>query len=106
MAKIVPMRNHIVFQFEDQMSRHMNAKQFETGTDWGFTFVKVDDSTGSGRWGVVCEVGPECDSEIKIGARIFVEPLMWTEGFQFKGNTYWRTDHNHVFAIDSSPITS
>ena len=100
MAKIRPIKNHVIFQFVEEMVRHMGVAQFEQKTDWGFTFVRVDESTQSPRWGIVTHVGPETDEAIEVGMKVLIENLQWTNEFEVDGQKYWRTDSDHILAID------
>jgi len=96
MTELVALRNHIIFQFESEQTRHMGSKQFEEKTDWGLTFVRVDSSTKSARWGTAKILGPECSDEISVGSRILIDALRWSEGFDYEGERYWRTDSNQI----------
>ncbi len=102
MSTLTAIHNHILFQFEDERKQHMGVTQFEESTDWGFKFVRVDDSTQSARWAIVSVVGPECDSEIQPGMRVLVDRLMWSEGFEYEGEMYWRTDSNQIIGVDDA----
>ena len=89
MQKLQAVRNHIIFQFENATVKHMGVNQFEETAESGLVFVRVDDSTKSPRWGLVREIGPECDDDICINTRVLIDPLMWSEGFEVGGETFW-----------------
>ena len=104
MAELKAIRNHIIFQMEDNMVKHMGALQFEEKTDWNFTIVRSDDSTSLPRWGIVIKVGNEVPEDIQPGMRILIEPLKWTNYFEFEGEKFWRTDSDAVMGIDEDHI--
>jgi len=104
MAEFTAIHNHIIFQFEEGSVQHMGVNQFEEGTDWGFKFVSVDDSTSSARWGIITVVGPDCDNDLQPGMRILIEQLKWSEGFMVGDEKYWRTDDSVVLGIDAELV--
>lgn len=104
MATIKAIRNHVIFQFVDKKTRHMGVSQFEEATDWGFTFVRVDDTTGNPRWGVVKVVGHEVPEDIQPGMAVLIESLKWTNEFEVDGELFWRTDSDSILAIDEDTI--
>lgn len=100
--RLSPLRNHILFQFEDGTTNHMGARQFENSTEWGFQIVRTDDSTQSARWVIITHTGPECEEYLKPGMRVLIDPLMWSEGFKVDGQEYWRTDDRRIALVDES----
>lgn len=105
--KLRPIKNHIVFQFLDDMKRVGNKAAFGETTDWGFEMSggqqSYDESAKRPRWGIVKYIGHEVDEEeIFPGLAILVEPLKWTKGFSFEGETFWRTDADQVMAVDET----
>ena len=96
MSKLKAIQNHIVFQFVDNVKQGM----FEQVTDWGFVQTTFyDDSAKQCRWGTIVSVGPKCThEELQPGTQILIEALKWTEGVEFEGQKYWRTDETHVLA--------
>lgn len=107
MAKISPIRNHILFQFEDEYIRSGQAggAHFKDKTDWGFelgTMDSYDRSSKAPRWGRIIAVGHEVCDEIQPGMRVLIEALMWTNAVEFEGDVYWRTDSDQVLAIDEA----
>jgi hypothetical protein len=104
MATIKAIRNHVIFQFEDKIKKKTNhgkeTRQFEEETDWGFQVSNYDDGTKTPRWAIVVAVGGETDDDIRVGSRILIEPLQWTEAIEFEGIPYWRTDDQKIIGID------
>lgn len=104
MPSMRPIRNHILFQFEDDMIKHMGVRQFETKTSWGFAVFSADESTKDARFGRVVAVGHEVPDDIQPGMRILIDALKWTPSFPFEGQDYWRTDSDHVLAVDEDTV--
>jgi len=104
MATLRPIKNSILFQFEDKTVRKSdmgrNRSQFAETTEWGFEISSYDESAKTPRWGRVKFVGDEVDEDIKVGSRILVEALQWTEGMKFEDETYWRTNDTKVLIVD------
>lgn len=99
------IHNHIVFQFEDagtrKTSHNQTRDQFSHLTNWGFEFSDFDESLNLARWVTVVAVGKDVDSQIQAGDRILVDALKWTDGVSDgEGTTYWRTNDEHVLALD------
>ena len=99
MATLRPIRDHILFQFEEGKTKHMGIDQFQEKTDWGFTYAQTDSSLETGRWGKVTHIGPEV-KEIEVGMRVCVDKLMWSNEFIFEDQSYWRTEEDHILMID------
>ncbi len=99
---IEPINNGILFVFIQSVSKN----SFDESTDWGFKIKSNQKTTTqSGRWGKVLAVGPTVESDIQKGTYIFIEPLMWTQGFKFDGVNVWKTDSSKVMAVcDSLPV--
>lgn len=106
MAIIEPLRNHVVFQFEETKVQHMGVSQFKEKTDWGLEFVRVEESAQSPRWGIVTHVGPEVPDVIKPGMRVLIEKLKWTNEMKVGDQYYWRTDSDQILAYDEDHIPS
>lgn len=104
MATLRPIKNSILFQFEDKSVRKSdmgrNRSQFAETTDWGFETSSYDESTKKPRWARVKFTGPDVYEDIKIGSRILIEALQWTEGMDFEDEKYWRTNDTKVLIID------
>lgn len=106
MLKIKPIKNNIIFQFEDKIVRKTDTgrdrSQFEESTEWGFTISSYDEGTKTPRWGRVLAVGHEVKEDIKVGSRILIEALAWTESLMFNGIPIWRTNETKILAIDEN----
>ena len=102
MSKLRAIRNHILFQFEDDYTYHMGVRQFDSKTDWGFSVVRSDESTQDPRWVRIVAVGPKVPEDLKPGMRVLVEPLKWTKAVMFEGEEYARTDSDCILIIDES----
>jgi hypothetical protein len=102
MAELKAIRNHVIFQFEDDETKHLGVSQFKESTDWGFEYALTTEGMEYGRWVRVVAVGDDADPEIKPGMRVCVDKLKWTTDFEFEGNKYWRTDSDQIVMIDES----
>lgn len=104
MAELTAIRNHIIFQFVDGKTKHMGVTQFQEKTEWGLEYVRVDDSTKLPRWGRIICVGPEVSEDLQPGMAVLIEPLAWTNEFDFEGEDYWRTDSDRILGIEEGAI--
>lgn len=104
MATLKAIHEHIIFQFIGveivRKSNMQNRTQFQETTDWGFQISSFDESLNIPRWAEVLAVGPEVSDEIKPGMVVLIDALKWTPGLEVDGETYWRTDEEHILAID------
>lgn len=100
---IAPLRNNIVFQFLDETSGSKGKFQ-DRKTLSGIIIPVLDSAQKSPRWGVATAVGP--DSEVQVGEFIFIEALMWSYGFTFEDEKFWKTDDSKImFATDDYELT-
>lgn len=93
--QIRAIKNHIVFQFVDEvtLSGHF-VRSHESGLILG---THYDDSAKQHRWARVISAGPDCCDEIKQpGVEILIENLRWNEGAKLNGQKYWKTDENQL----------
>lgn len=104
MAQLKAIRNHVIFQFEEEKTKHMGISQFKESTDWGFEFATTRDGMETGRWVRVVAVGAEADPDIQPGMRVCVDKLKWTTEFKFEGEYYWRTDSDQILMVEESSI--
>jgi hypothetical protein len=104
MATLKPIRNHILFQFEEKQTKHMGIAQFKEETDWGFEYANTTEGMETGRWVTVTHVGHEVPDYIKPGMRVCVDKLKWTNDFEFEGEKYWRTDSDCILLIDETVV--
>lgn len=94
--KLRVLKNQILFQFVDTVKNGM----FESKTDSGIVLTTYyDDSSKLPRAGKIVQFGPDCETEFNIGDVIMIEPLRWSEGVKFEGQTFWRTDESQVLGI-------
>ena len=100
MATLKAIRNHVIFQFEDEHQKHMGIAQFKEKTDWGFEFAETNASMEVGRWVRITHVGHEVPDDIQPGMRVCVDKLCWTNAFEVDGENYWRTDSDSILLID------
>ena len=103
MASLRAIKNHVIFQFEDETTNRDNLGkslgQFSETTDWGFEVSSYDESAKKHRWGTVISAGPLA-YDIEVGMRVLVEPLCWTTGVKFQTEMFWRTTVEHIVAVD------
>lgn len=95
MTTLAPIKNNIIFKFNDPV----NAKgEFEKGTTETGIVLKsnFDDSAKEPRWVTVVAVGPECT--IKPGQHALLPNLRWTSGFKHLGERLWKSDQSQVVA--------
>lgn len=100
MAHLKAIDNHVIFQFEEEKTKHLGVNQFQEKTNWGFEFAITRDGMEIGRWVRVIAVGPNCDPEIQPGMRVCVDKLKWTTEVQFEGEKYWRTDSEQILLTE------
>lgn len=95
--KLTAIRNHIIFEFLDKLD---SQNQFTQTTETGIHIVgHFDNSAKEPRWAKVLVCGPTVADELKQqGCEILIENLRWTEGVEYEGKKYWRTDDNQVLA--------
>lgn len=102
MTPIKAIRNHVIFQFEEEKTKHMGISQFKESTDWGFEFATTLDGMENARWVRVIAVGPEADLDVQPGMRVCVDKLMWSNEFEVDGEKYWRTDSDQILMVEES----
>lgn len=100
MAELRAIRNHIIFQFEDEKTQHMGISQFKESTDWGFEYALTTEGMENARWVRVIAVGPDADPDVQPGMRVLLDKLKWTTEFEFEGAKYWRSDTDQVLLLD------
>lgn len=96
--KIRALHNHIIFQFLDKIDAR---GRFIHETQSGFLIQgpREDDSAKSPRWAKVVCLGPDCTEDLRVAnCEILIEPLQWTLGAKFEGQTYWKTDESKILA--------
>lgn len=94
--KLKPLDKDILFVFIDEI---INGKFVEKHNT--FILGQSEDKTiKNPRWGKVVAIGPNVCSEITIGAKILIEPLMWTKGLVFDNIKVWKTDESKIIGIE------
>ena len=103
MTNLRALKNGIVFQFEESI-KHGKKDTFNEVSEGGIYIGGSFDATANkARWAVVVAVGDEIiDEAIVPGARVFIDALKWTNGFEFEGETYWKTDEDHILVVDEA----
>jgi co-chaperonin GroES (HSP10) len=105
-ATLTLIRDNIFFQFEEDAVNYRDGKTTQRGfrevTAGGLIVVSPPKSANSARFGIVTHVGPEVKEDIRVGDRILVDALKWTEEVKFEGQGYWMTREEHVIGIDES----
>lgn len=99
--KFTPIKNHIVFQFVDEIDSKGTFIDALSDTII-LTAGSAETSAASPRWGKVVMAGPEASSDVSTpGTLILIENLKWTIGFKVEGvgETYWRTDDKCVIGV-------
>lgn len=99
------LRNTILFQFEEESTyftdKKVKQKGFREVTAAGIIVVNQQKNADTARWGVVIKVGPEVDrDDIKVGKRILIEKLMWTNGVTHESEEYWMTSEDKVLCVE------
>ena len=88
---LTPIHDNIIFQFKDQVK---NGFFVDAQTDSGLVLDLGGNHERSGKYcriGIVKAVGEKATDVCEEGDEIIIDHLMWTEGFKFKGGTYWMT---------------
>lgn len=106
MSGLRALNDGIIFQFEEEIKRSNKSGTIKEQTDWGFDLgASFDQTAQKSRWCIIVAIGPDVqEPSLKVGARVFVEALKWTNGFEHEGQTYWKTDESHVLLIDTSDV--
>ena len=107
MAALKAIRNHIIFQFDDEVVRGKGQMfgqgGFKETTEWGFelTFAHHDhqEALNKARKATIVSVGHEAARDFKPGDKIIIEPTMWSTHFMHEGEPYWRTDSTKVIGF-------
>lgn len=99
---IRPLHNKIFFQFEDRVMTGLEGKRaFEDKTESGIvTLGSTEDATKKPRWAKVLAVGPTTDDSIKVGDRVMIEALRWTEMMTVDGVDFWQTNDEEILIIE------
>ena len=87
--------NSIIFKFVDAISN----KSFDNKTPWGFIIKNAVFDMKTPRWGEIIATGPDVDECLKNAKYILIQQLRWTNGVDYAGCTYWRTDDTSIFGF-------
>jgi len=102
--KLQPLGKNIIFAFLEQVSHDGFIPS--SGGKIILTQQNLDHNR-TPKWGMVLLTGPQVPADIKVGDYIFIEPLMWTPGFEVEGVKAWKTDSDKVMVVSSEvPDTS
>jgi len=98
---IRPLHNKIFFQFEeDVMNNTSGNRTFEEKTDQGIVIRgSTDDAAKQPRWAIVIGIGPEVSEGIKVGNRVAISPLRWTEMFTIDEVDFWQTNCEEILLV-------
>jgi len=98
-----PLGNKFTFKFVDKVviktDTERRRTQFEETNDFGFTISSYDEGAKMPRWVIVQEVGPTV-KEFKVGDKVLLEALMWSEAVEFDNDNFWYSDETKVLAIE------
>ncbi len=89
------IKNHILFEFSDQVVN----KAFANKTTWGFTVLDRNEDVKMSRWGKVLAKGPDTNPEINVDDYILIEPLAWTTKVTINKKNYWMTNDSKVMLV-------
>ena len=102
--KLQPLGKNIIFVFLDEVAQD----GFIPNSGGRILLTKQNlDHNRTPKWGKVLLTGPQVPADIKVGDYIFIEPLMWTPGFDVDDVKAWKTDSDKVMVVSSEvPDTS
>jgi len=98
------LNKFILFQFEELRDKNNKNSFHETRESGIILKSNFDASTKKPRWVRVIAVGDEVTSDIKVGSRILVQALKWTQESKYKDVAFARTEETYVLAIDDSVV--
>lgn len=99
---LTPIRNLIIFQFEDESTTIQRKAAFQEKTAAGILYKDYEKTVNDPRWGKVLAVGPKVIPDIQIGSRIFIEALGWTTAYRLNGlEPIWFTDDERVIGVEA-----
>ena len=98
---IRPLHNKIFFQFEEEIMVNASGNRtFEEKTECGIALRgSTDDAAKKPRWATVIGVGPRVSEGIKVGDRIAISALRWTEMFTIEEIDFWQTNDEEVLLV-------
>lgn len=92
---IKALNDTIIFSFVDRVYHGTFVENSESGLYLGF--VK-EDTAKAPRFGIVKAIGPKV-TLVKVGDKILIDALMWTDSYTVEGVKYWNTNEEKVLAI-------
>jgi len=99
---IKPLHNKIFFQFDERIIVNSIGKRaFEDKSSGIVIMGNTDDATKKPRWATVVAVGDAVDSDIKVGTKICVEALRWTDMMTVDGIDFWQTNDEEVLLYEN-----
>jgi co-chaperonin GroES (HSP10) len=93
---IDPIKNSILFQFDDEVRGGRFHDVSESGIILGSSH---DSQVKVARWGTVVAIGPDVE-DIGVGEHILIEAMGWTSDITADGVRVWRTDDTKVLAVE------
>lgn len=89
------LHDTIIFTFEDAISNGTFMDKTASGLYLGFV---REETVKAARPGRVHAVGPLV-KEVKVGDRILIEALMWSDSYNLDGKKYWNTSEAKVIGV-------
>lgn len=97
---LLPVANHVLFQFNDEIDKSRNSS-FKEKTKWGFELAaSYTDSSKKPRWVTIIGLGPDAAEEFHVGQVVLVDALKWTRVVEYNGVEFARTDDKNIIAVD------
>ena len=90
----------ILFKFIQTLSN----KSFDNTTDWGFVVKDKTDDFKRARWAIAEVLGPTV-KHVKAGNFILIENLQWTNGLDYAGDKFWKTNESRVMMVSEEEPT-
>jgi hypothetical protein len=94
------LEDGILFKFIETLSN----KSFDNTTDWGFVVKDKTDDFKRPRWAVAEVLGPTV-KHVQVGDYILIENLQWTNGLDYLGDKFWKTNESRVMMITQEKPT-
>jgi hypothetical protein len=91
-----PIKNSIIFVFEDEIRGGRFVEQTESGIYLGKDHQR---DAQAPRWGRVISCGPDVKN-VSNNDNILIEPSQWTFGMEYDGVKLWRTTEDKVLCTE------
>lgn len=95
-----PLGKYIIFRFHDPHVIKGGKLMFQEQYKSGLILATFDMSLNQARWGTVLAKGNEVSDDIKVGDKVLIDALKWTNGVEYNTVMYWRTSEEHIIGID------